>query len=139
MSGNASGDQLQSNYGGLQPLQMLQALRGGASMQQIHGMNPTTPRPMQFLPPAMPTFDYMGQFRQQQADAARAAQQQQAGLFRAPFQYGTDGGDAAGGVDGSGAVGIGSGIGIDASAADAVNGHDSASNSGVGGDGGGAK
>lgn len=42
--------------GGLQQMQMLQALRGGASLDQLQGMNPYTARPTQFLPQALPTY-----------------------------------------------------------------------------------
>lgn len=44
--------------GGLQQMQMLDAFRGGASMQQLQGMNPYTPRPVQFLPPALAQQSY---------------------------------------------------------------------------------
>lgn len=55
--------------GGLQQMQMLQAFRQSAGMQQLQAMNPYTPRPAQFLPQALPSFDYAAQFRQQQAQA----------------------------------------------------------------------
>jgi hypothetical protein len=58
--------------GGLQQMQMLQAFRQGAGMQQLQAMNPYTPRPTQFLPQALPNFDYAGQYRQQQAKPAQA-------------------------------------------------------------------
>jgi hypothetical protein len=44
--------------GGLQQMQMLNALRGGASMGQLQQMNPYTPRPQQFLPPALGNYSW---------------------------------------------------------------------------------
>lgn len=58
--------------GGLQQMQMLQEFRQGAGMQQLQAMNPYTPRPTQFLPQALPNFDYAAQLRQQQANPAQA-------------------------------------------------------------------
>ncbi|MEJ7932583.1 hypothetical protein WG922_21615 [Ramlibacter sp. AN1015] len=61
--------------GGLQQMQMLHALRGGASMGQLEQMNPYTPRPALFLPPPLPQGDAFAQFQaqQQQQEAASKA------------------------------------------------------------------
>lgn len=44
--------------GGLQPLQMLQAYRAGATADQLQAMNPYTARPTQFLPAPIATNSY---------------------------------------------------------------------------------
>ena len=82
--------------GGLQQMQMLQAFRQGAGMQQLQAMNPYTPRPTQFLPQALPNFDYAGQYRAQQ-DAARA----QALAAAQPAAYIATGDGGNGGSQGS--------------------------------------
>ena len=95
--------------GGLQQMQMLHALRSGASMQQLNAMNPYTPRPAQFLPQALPNFDSAGQYRAQQ-DAARA----QALAAAQPATYIATGDGGNGGGQGSSpgdAGGDGSGVG----------------------------
>lgn len=56
--------------GGLQPLAMLQAYRAGMPMNQLQAINPYTARPTQYLPQALPSFDYGAQYRAQNAPAA---------------------------------------------------------------------
>jgi hypothetical protein len=54
MSGAQAQAQAQGQgYDSLQPLNMVRAMRGGASMGQLNAMNPTMPRQAQFLPPAL--------------------------------------------------------------------------------------
>lgn len=90
--------------GGLQPMNMLNAYRQGASWDQLNAMNPVTQRPAQFLPPAMPQFDYMAQHQAQQMQTKPAP-------VAAPvnnYAYITDGGGAGdGGVGDSGGGGGG--------------------------------
>lgn len=72
--------------GGLQQMQMLNQYRQGTPMNMLQ--NPTSQygrspfgsfggmqRPMGYLPPALPTFDYAAQARQQAAAQAAAAPQ----------------------------------------------------------------
>ena len=42
----------------LTPMQMLQAYRSGASLEQIAAMSPKMGRPAQFLPPSLPQYNY---------------------------------------------------------------------------------
>lgn len=94
--------------GGLQQMQMLQAFRQGAGMQQLQQLNPFTPRPAQFLPQALPSFDYAAQFRQQQ-DAART--QPLAAAQLAPVFNGDGGNGGSQGSSPGDAGGDGSSVG----------------------------
>lgn len=100
--------------GGLQPLAMLQAYRAGLPMNQLQAINPYTPRPTQFLPQALPNFDYAAQFRAQQ-DAMNAAKAAPPQLSPIAVSGGPGGGDGSvgsvssdGGQDGSSAAAGGS-------------------------------
>jgi hypothetical protein len=79
--------------GGLQPLAMLQAYRAGLPLNQLQAANPYTARPTQFLPQALPTFDYAAQYR--------AAQPTQGAPVPAQIAAGYGGGGGPGGGDGS--------------------------------------
>jgi hypothetical protein len=78
--------------GGLQPLAMLQAYRAGLPLNQLQAANPYTARPTQFLPQALPTFDYAAQYRAAQPTPGVPVQAQIAT---------TGGGGGPGGGDGS--------------------------------------
>ena len=48
--------QAQSAGNSMNPMAMLQSYRQGQSMQQVNAMNQPTPRPAQYLPPAMAPY-----------------------------------------------------------------------------------
>ena len=109
--------------GGLEPMALLQAYRSGQPLPLLTDLG----RPAQFLPPALPTFDYNAQFM-----ASRPAPAAPAYM---PTVYTGMSGDVGGVSGDSGATGNnGGGIGVSSDSAPA-----GVASDGDGGGGGGGK
>jgi hypothetical protein len=103
--------------GGLQQMQMLNALRGGASMGQLQQMNPYTPRPQQFLPPALGNYSWATD-PSNPANAPRPAFSGLNSVYAMPGDGGSSYGDgsasSAAAADAAGSAGGDFGMGVDA-------------------------